>query len=73
MFGIGIEYREDEINSIPDDVARDGLFFGFFSDGGAVGEKWTKEYFAELDIVKITYRCGRARCKSNDPDINIIY
>jgi len=35
LFGIGIEYREDEINSIPDDVARDGLFFGFFSDGGA--------------------------------------
>jgi iron complex outermembrane receptor protein len=50
LFGLGIEYREDEINSIPDDVARDGLFFGFFSDGGAVGEKWTKEYFAELEL-----------------------
>jgi len=50
LFGIGAEYRKDEINSIPDDVARDGLFFGFFSDAGAVGEKWTKEYFAELEL-----------------------
>ena len=50
LFGIGAEYRNDEINSIPDDVARDGLFFGFFSDSGAVGEKWTKEYFAELEM-----------------------
>ena len=50
LFGIGVEYRNDEINSIPDDVARDGLFFGFFSDSGAVGEKWTKEYFAELEL-----------------------
>jgi iron complex outermembrane receptor protein len=46
----GFEYRTDEIDSIPDDVARDGLFFGFFSDQGAVGEKWTKEAFFELDV-----------------------
>ncbi len=50
LFGIGAEYRNDEINSVPDDVARDGLFFGFFSDGGAVGEKDTKEGFAELEL-----------------------
>ena len=50
LLGVGAEYRNDEINSIPDDVARDGLFFGFFSDSGAVGEKWTKEYFAELEL-----------------------
>jgi iron complex outermembrane recepter protein len=50
LFGIGAEYRQDEIDSIPDDVARDGLFFGFFSDGGAVGEKDTKEGFAELEL-----------------------
>lgn len=48
--GIGFEYRKDEINSIPDAVARDGLFFGFFSDGGAVGEKTTKEAFGEIEL-----------------------
>ncbi len=46
----GAEYREDEIESIPDDVARDGLFFGFFSDAGAVGEKYTREFFGEIEL-----------------------
>ncbi len=50
LFGLGVEYRVDEIDSIPDDVAADGLFFGFFSDQGAVGEKDTKEFFAELEL-----------------------
>jgi len=49
-FGMGIETRNDEINSIPDAVARDGLFFGFFSDGGATGDKDTDEIFAEIEI-----------------------
>ena len=48
--GIGYQYRDDDINSIPDDIARDGLFFGFFADGGAVGNKYTQEYFAEIDL-----------------------
>jgi iron complex outermembrane receptor protein len=48
--GIGFEHRTDEINSIPDQVAEDGLFFGFFSDGGAVGEKTTKEAFGEIEL-----------------------
>lgn len=48
--GLGVEYRDDEINSIPDTVARDGLFFGFFADGGAVGSKETKEVFAEFEL-----------------------
>lgn len=47
---VGLEYRTDKIESTPDDIARDGLFFGFFSDGGAQGERWTKEAFAEIDI-----------------------
>jgi len=47
---LGAEYRIDDLNSQPDDVARDGLFFGFFSDGGAVGKKVTREIFAELNI-----------------------
>lgn len=48
--GIGFEIRKDEIRSIPDDVARDGLFFGFFADGGATGSKFTREAFAEFEI-----------------------
>jgi iron complex outermembrane receptor protein len=48
--GFGVEHRNDDIKSIPDDVARDGLFFGFFSDGGATGDKDTDEMFAELEI-----------------------
>jgi iron complex outermembrane receptor protein len=46
---IGVEYRKDEITSMPDAVARDGLFFGYFSDGGAVGEKDMKEVFVEIE------------------------
>jgi iron complex outermembrane recepter protein len=48
--GLGVEHRTDEIKSIPDAVARDGLFFGFFSDGGAVGKKTTKEAFGEIEL-----------------------
>jgi iron complex outermembrane receptor protein len=48
--GLGVEYRKDEITSIPDAVARDGLFFGFFSDGGAVGSVDVNEYFGEVEI-----------------------
>lgn len=50
IFGIGAEYRIDELNSKPDNVASLGLFTGFFSDLGAAGEKWTREAFAEVDI-----------------------
>ena len=55
---LGFEYRNDEIDSIPDEVARDGLFFGFFSDGGAVGEKYTREYYAELEIPLLANMTG---------------
>ena len=48
--GIGIEWREDDIQSIPDEVAREGLLFGFFSDGGASGTKWTREIFGEIEL-----------------------
>ena len=48
--GFGLEYRLDNIDSIPDDVARDGLFFGYFADGGAVGDKTTREAFAEVEV-----------------------
>jgi iron complex outermembrane receptor protein len=45
----GYEYRQDEINSIPNDVARDGLLWGFFRDLGAIGERDTEEYFVEVE------------------------
>ena len=45
---IGVDYRVDEIDSKPDAVARDGLFFGFFSDQGASGDRWTREAYGEL-------------------------
>ena len=48
--GLGFEWRIDDINSIPDEVARDGLFFGFFADGGAIGDKTTRELFAEVEL-----------------------
>ncbi len=47
---IGAEFRRDEIESNPDNIARDGLFFGFFADGGAVGERDTQEVYGELEI-----------------------
>ena len=47
---IGYEARDDEINSIPNAVARDGLLIGFFRDLGAVGSKTTKEWFVEVEV-----------------------
>ncbi|HAU21912.1 MAG TPA: TonB-dependent receptor [Erythrobacter sp.] len=47
---LGVEYRRDEINSLPDAVASNGLFFGFFADKGAVGDKRTMEAFGEIDV-----------------------
>ena len=50
VMGFGLEWRNDDISSKPDHVARDGLFFGFFSDGGAEGDKDTKEAYAEIEL-----------------------
>lgn len=47
---LGVEYQKDDIESTPDEVARDGLFFGFFSDGGADGTKSVTSAYAEVDI-----------------------
>ena len=47
---LGVEWREDKIESNPDFTASNGLFFGFFADGGASGSKWIREAFAEVDI-----------------------
>ena len=48
--GFGFEYRLDDLDSIPDHVARDGLMWGFFADGGAIGDKYTREFFGEIEI-----------------------
>jgi iron complex outermembrane recepter protein len=55
---IGYEYRTDEIDSIPNDVARDGLLWGFFRDLGAVGEKDTEEWFAEVEAPLLANKPG---------------
>jgi len=50
MFGIGFEYRVDEIDSKPNEVAAEGRIWNYFADRGAVGEKYTSEAFAELEM-----------------------
>ncbi|MEM7690530.1 MAG: TonB-dependent receptor [Pseudomonadota bacterium] len=47
---LGGEWREDSIDSDPSLGASNGLFFGFFADGGANGSKWIRELFGEVDI-----------------------
>jgi iron complex outermembrane receptor protein len=47
---IGAEWREDSIDSQPGFVASNGLFWGFFADGGASGSKWIREIYGELDV-----------------------
>jgi len=47
---VGGEYREDSLNSQPDFVASNGLFWGFFADQGAQGSKYLLEAFAEVNI-----------------------
>jgi iron complex outermembrane receptor protein len=48
--GLGVEFRKDEIKSIPDAVAAEGLFWGFFSDKGARGSRDVSEFFVEAEI-----------------------
>jgi len=47
---LGIEYRKDEIDSQPNDVARTGGFYAFFSDGGSKGDRTIKEVFFETEL-----------------------
>ena len=50
QLAVGLEYRNDDIQSNPDAVARDGLFWGFFADKGAFGDVSIKEAFAEVQL-----------------------
>lgn len=56
LAGLGLELRHDEIDSIPNDVARDGLLWGYFSDRGAVGDKTTNELIGEIELPLIAAR-----------------
>ena len=47
---LGAEWREDKIDSRPNFVAANGLLWGFFIDEGAVGSKWIRELYGELDL-----------------------
>ncbi len=47
---LGVEYRKDEIDSKPNDVARTGAFYAFFSDGGSKGDRTIKELFFETEL-----------------------
>ena len=47
---VGVEYREDEIDSIPNEVAREGLLISYFKDGGAVGKRDIRELFVETEL-----------------------
>ena len=47
---LGFEFRVDEINSIPNDVARDGGLIYYFKDGGATGKRDITELFAETEL-----------------------
>lgn len=48
--GVGYEKRYDSIESIPNDVASEGKFFGFSADQGAEGEKYISEWFGEIEM-----------------------
>ncbi len=47
---IGYEFRNDDIESRPNDVAAEGQLWGFFKDLGATGQKDTKEWFVEVEV-----------------------
>jgi iron complex outermembrane receptor protein len=54
----GAEYRRDEIVSKNNDVATEGLLWGWFSDKGANGSRNLKEVFTEIELPLITGRPG---------------
>ena len=47
---LGLEYRKDVVDSQPNEVARDGLLYAFFSDRGAKGSRNLKEAYLETEF-----------------------
>lgn len=62
---LGFEYRQDTLDSRPDDVAADGLFFGFFNDQGASGSKDLYEAFGEIELPLIANQPGIYELSTN--------
>ena len=56
--GLGFEIRTDEIASIPDQVASEGLIWGYFKDRGAEGERTIREFFGELEAPVLAGKKG---------------
>ncbi|NQZ21615.1 MAG: TonB-dependent receptor [Colwellia sp.] len=46
----GAEFRRDEIDTDNNDVASEGLLWGWFSDKGATGSRNLKEFFTEIEF-----------------------
>ena len=55
---IGAEFRRDEIKSKNNDVATEGLLWGWFSDKGANGSRNLKEVFTEIEMPLISGKPG---------------
>ena len=47
---LGAEWRRDKIESNPNDVASEGLLWGFFKDRGATGQKDIFEVYGEVEV-----------------------
>ena len=47
---LGVEYRKDEIATDANDVASEGLLWGYFSDQGATGSRSLKEVYFETEL-----------------------
>lgn len=54
----GAEYRKEEIKTNNNDVATEGLLWGFFADKGANGDRSFKELFTEVELPLVTGRPG---------------
>lgn len=54
--GIGYENRIDTIDSIPNHISAQGLFFGYSADQGAIGDKTTKETYLEMEFPLLANR-----------------
>lgn len=47
---LGAEFRKDEIESNPNDIASKGLLESYFTDGGADGSRNMREVFTEIEF-----------------------
>ena len=63
--GAGVEYRIDDIASKANEVAAEGLLFDFSRDRGAIGDKYTRELFAETEIPIVANRRGATELDLN--------